>query len=56
MIDNFMKTMKKYNYTPDLPGDIDKPILDKNDLDRELSLLEKEYDVGGDSLEVEEEK
>lgn len=47
--------MKKFSINPELPNDIDKPIIDKNDLERELTLLEKQYDVGGDSLEVEEE-
>jgi hypothetical protein len=47
--------MKKFSLNTELPNDIDKPIIDTKDLERELTLLEKEYDVGGDSLEVEEE-
>ena len=54
-INNFLNTMKKFSINPELPNDIDKPIIDNKDLERELSLLEKEYDVGGDSLEIEEE-
>jgi hypothetical protein len=44
-INNFIQTMKKFNLSPELPADIDKPIIDSRDIEKQLEIMEMELGI-----------